>query len=278
MFSYKSKKTSPKKHYSRWRFYGHPMMPAKYLHRGYHIVIPSTDCGDLEVLVKNLEVDTDRILAADFNPDACEKAREYGVEATCGDILAVLELALKEGKKIHTLNLDFCESPISTADALAIALRANVEWVMYTFSQRSGKNLPTAAARRAYIIEKTGHTPFEEWDYSSDTKDRKGSAMTCMIFRGSGYQPYSLYPSVEVEDVSAEVEARIEERTREMVAAIMPKHSFASKMDFYAAIKKRLNALALRTGNRRGHQGQLAVEFGVSQGRISQILMGNHAY
>lgn len=209
--SYTSKKTAPKKHYSRWRFYGHPMMPSKYLHQGYHILIPSIDCGDLEVLVKNLEVDADRILAGDLNPAACERAREYGVEATCGDILGVLEQALNDGKRIHTLNLDFCESPIKTASVLAIALRSNVNWIMYTFSQRSGKNLPTHAARRAWIIDECGQEPFEEWDYESSTKERKGSAMTCMIFRGSGCQPMSLYPVGAQPAATVDVPAPIDE-------------------------------------------------------------------
>jgi len=239
--SYSSKKTSPKKHSSRWRFYGHLKMPAKYLHKGYHILIPSTDCGDLEVLIRHLEVDKNMILAADLDPKAVAAAREYGVEARCEDILATLERALNHGKKIQTLNLDFCDSPVKNAHILATALRANVEWVMYTFSQRSGKNMPSREARRKHIIETCGQEPFDEWDYSSDTKYSKGSAMTCMIFRGSGEQPHSLYPTVEVEDTSAEVEALIDQRSREMVK---------EKLKYVSPEARAIIQRAMRNGSR----------------------------
>lgn len=193
MSGYKSKKTSPQKHMSRWRFYG--KIPMRILQGRTHILIPSEDCGDIEVLCDTLEVDKGNLLAADLDPLAVAEAYRRGVTVTCEDVLVVLERALNEGRNIGSLNLDFCASPVGTADALAVALRANIPYVMYTFATRCGRrrDMHNAAARRKYIIDRTGVAPVDEWDYTSISKYSKGCSMTCMIFHGNGHLPKSLY-------------------------------------------------------------------------------------
>lgn len=196
---YKSKKTSPQKHKSRWMFYGD--IPVNVLQNRTHILIPSEDCGDIDVLCHWLEVDKSKILAADLDPLAVAEAYRRGVTVTCEDVLVVLERALNAGRNIGSLNLDFCASPIATVDSLAIALRANIPYVMYTFAERTGRKrkdgtsppMRTRADRYKFIVDRVGQKPVAHWPYKSISKYDKGSAMYCMVFRGNGHLPKSLY-------------------------------------------------------------------------------------
>jgi hypothetical protein len=156
----------------------------KLMFQGYHIVVPSRQCGDIRLLLA-LGISRKRIIAADIDPLAMRAAAKFGVILSpFGDIAQAVEWAnqVYGMRNIASVNVDLCFGLNKGIKVLQRVFDARVSVnakILFTFLR--GRDKMTSTEERLRYFDSRIHGRQEHYSYKSFTKDSIGSPMSMVV-------------------------------------------------------------------------------------------------
>jgi len=164
----------------------------------YHIVIASRDCGDI-IALRGKNVNPNKIIACDTDEHAlfCVQQMHRGVIISPHPTIRdTVRWAISQGYKIGSINVDLCESLVTTMPVFEgvwnVVQEAGIKVVlMFTFLRGRDATIvrdcvDTDKARENHVIHHVGVTPTFMDGYNSYTSAKQGSNMAVYAWEVAG--------------------------------------------------------------------------------------------
>lgn len=182
---YHNKKRHPSGPKEAARSFAYMQVQRQPMFKGYHIVIASTECGDIKYLL-SLGVDPSKIIVCDTNRKALAAAKEFGVVISPHkNIINTIDWACDTfgSKNIASINVDLCATLFKGLQILSKAFSPKIHKnTKIFFTYRRGRddlnseNRALVANGMLTIFRKE----FNQFNYQSHTVESIGSPM-CMV-------------------------------------------------------------------------------------------------